>query len=59
MGTAVASLLSTRLPTLLAPSFATKDSKLMVRPAEHVKLIITGMARPIYVKVSSQKFANF
>lgn len=59
MGTAVASLLSTRLPTLLALSFATKDSKLMVRLAEHVKLIINGMALPINVKVSSQKFAYF
>ena len=56
MGTAVALVQSTRLPTLLARSFATKDSKLMVRQAEHVKLIITGMVLPINMKVSSQKF---
>ena len=52
MGIAAALLLSTRLPTLLARSFATKDLKLMVRRGEHVKLTITGMALPINVKVS-------
>ena len=59
MGTAVALLLSTRLPTLLARSFATKDSKLMVQQAEHVKLIITGMALPINVKERTKKFVYF
>ena len=59
MGIAVALLLSTRLPTLLARSFATKDLKLMVRRGEHVKLTITGMALPINVKVSPQNFVYF
>ena len=42
MGIVVAVFLSTKLP--IPPlSFAKKDSKLMVQPAEHVWLITNGM----------------
>ena len=43
MGIVVAVFLSTKLPIPPALSFAKKDSKLMVQPAEHVWLITNGM----------------
>ena len=52
MGIVAAVFLSTKLPIPPALSFAKKDSKLMVQPAEHVWLITNGMGLLPNVKVS-------
>lgn len=58
MGIVLVSLLSKKALILPAPFFATKDLKLMVQPAEHVRQITSGMEPLVNVKVSCSSEKN-